>query len=709
MKRWYATSNIGSSHSILHSAIDNLCKRALRSQSTDSSYLHETVKSLINKYHVPLANYFGIDPKSYNILNSIEDIWKNLMSLDGMSAEIRSKRHDLLTLKNQQYRAPQVPYNNFLKALYPHRNRGSLDLISPRDNTSNFTNNAIKYQLINHNLVYRYYCELPHPAPSYMKPNHLDDFLSRFLYRRDFIKPNLFSTSYTRSANVMYGAFNDMLESRSEHVSMCTKILNDMRESGLPLSVQEQNQFIFMSFFKDRPDIIEKVENFIEELKETDDQNLYPLPHDNHFDWNIYQLIKQQFKTETTKLNIDTYNTLLFIAIRHNRHDVVADILKNLGFDDILNHEKHIMNEQSVGANRETLELLLDYLSSKAFRELTGNQNSISAFSKAVNYLANSKHITLDVRTINKVTKCLTAMKNIEEAEFLVSKLFIDPLFEDTEKALLEKSSPELNLYKALTADDKQLYKRLLRLYDNLKQILSLQNIHNVEPYKLMPNEGSFRPLIYSYCSPNNDKNSFQKSIYMLNVLENQYGLPITTRIFYAMFSKFIEINKSNSYNSSDWNLEALNHITIKLINAHDEYNGFNQDSIMINKLDKLVLPAQLKSFVSKTLDGKKHGHTPKGRGNFAKLSDSMIHQICRAYVSVLNNDRNLTLSQRKEFTGTIELLRKDLLNDIKSIRDSHPSSMYKGIPRQKVFINDEISYLKKGFLIDLIDLTYSI
>ncbi|CUM52838.1 uncharacterized protein AC631_02828 [Debaryomyces fabryi] len=708
MKRWYATSNVNS-HSILHSAVDNLCNRVLRSQSNDSNYLHETVKSVINKYHVPLANYFGIDLKHYNKLNSKEEIWQKLMSLDTISTEIRSKRHDLLSLKNHQYRAPQVPYNNFLKALYPHRNRGSLGLSSPEEDTSSFASNAIKYELINHNLVYKYYCELPHPAPSYMKPNHLDNFLSRFLYRRDFIKPNLFSSSYVRSGNVMYSTYNEMLEHRSEHVAMCTKILNDMKESGLPLSIQEQNQFIFMSFFKDRADIIEKVENSIKELKETDGQNSYPLRHANDFDWNIYQLIKQQFNDEATKLNVDTYNTLLFIAMRHGRHDVVADILKNLGFDDILNNEKHILNEKNAAPDRETLDLILGYLSSKEFREISGNQNSISAFSKAIDYLANSNHITLDVRTINKVTKGLTDMKNIEEAEFLVSRLFIDPLFEDTEKTLLEKSNPELDLYKALTADDKQLYKKLLRLYDNLKQILSSQNIQDMEPYKLMPNEGSFRPLIYSYCSPNNDKNSFQKSVYIMNVLENQYGLPITTRIFYALFSKFIEINKHNSHDSSDWNLEALNHITVKLINSHDKSYGFSQDTIMRNKLDELVLSAQLKSFVNKTLDGKKLRYIPKERGNFVKLSDSMIHQVCQAYASVLNNDPTLTSLQRKEFTGTIELLRKDLLNDIKSLRSSHPSSMYKDISKQMVFINDEISYLKKGFLIDLIDLTYSI
>lgn len=708
MKRWYATSNVSSSRGILHSAVDNLCKRALKSQTNDSSYLHETVKSLINKYHVPLAEYFGINLKHYNNINAKEEIWHKLMSIDKTSAEILSKRHDLLTLKNHQYRAPQVPYNNFLKALYPHRNRGSLSLLSPEEDTSNFGGNAIKYELVNHNLVYRYYCELPHPATSYMKPNHLDDFLSRFLYRRDFIKPNSFSSSYARSASVMYRTYNEMLEQRAEHVAMCTKILNDMKESELPLSIQEQNQLIFMSFFKDRADIIEKFENAVKQLAETGDQNSYPLPDDNKFDWNIYQLIKHQLKDETTKLNIDTYNTLLFIAMRHNRLDVVTDILQDLGLKDILNHEKHIMNETDTIPNRETLEHLLDYFSSQACKEMSENQNSLLAFSKTVSYLADSTHITLDVKTINKVIKGLTNMKNIEEAELLVSKLFIDPLFEDTEKTLLEKSNPELDIYKALTSDDKQLYKKLLRLYDALKEILSSQNINDdLDPYKLMPNEGSFRPLINSYCSPNNDKASFQKSVYIMSVLENQYGLPITTRIFYALFSKFIEINKYNSRNSSDWNLEGLNHITVKLINAHDRSYGFNQDAIMRNKLDELVLSAQLKSFVDKTLDGKKLGHIPKDRGNFVKLSDTIVHQVCRAYVSVINNDPTLTLSQKKEFTATIELLRNDLLNDIKSIRGSHPS--HKGIPKQMVYINDEISYLKKGFIIDLIDLTYSI
>ena len=311
MKRWYAMSNVSASRGILHSAIDNLCKRALKSQTNDSSYLHETVKSLINKYHVPLAEYFGINLEPYNNINAKEEIWHKLMSIDKISAEIRSKRHDLLTLKNHQYRAPQVPYNNFLKALYPHRNRGSLSLISPEEDTSNFGSNAIKYELVNHNLVYRYYCELPHPAPSYMKPNHLDHFLSRFFYRRDFIKPNSFSSSYARSASVMYSTYNEMLEQRAEHVAMCTKILNDMKESELPLSIQEQNHFIFMSFFKDRADIIEKVENSVKQLAETEGQDSCPLPDDNKFDWNIYQLIKHQYTDEATKLNNGTYNTLL--------------------------------------------------------------------------------------------------------------------------------------------------------------------------------------------------------------------------------------------------------------------------------------------------------------------------------------------------------------------------------------------------------------
>ena len=197
------------------------------------------------------------------------------------------------------------------------------------------------------------------------------------------------------TASLMYSTCNEMLEQEQKHVGMCRKILNDMKESELPLSIQEQNHFLFMSFFKDREILSRKVQNSVKQLAETDGQDSYPLPDNNKFDWNIYQLIKHQFKDETSKLNIGTYNTLLFIAMRPNRHDVVTDILQDLGLKDILNHEKHIMNEMNTTPNRETLELLLDYFSSQAYKEMSENQNSILAFSKIVNYLAdsNSYHI----------------------------------------------------------------------------------------------------------------------------------------------------------------------------------------------------------------------------------------------------------------------------------------------------------------------------
>lgn len=191
--------------------------------------------------------------------------------------------------------------------------------------------------------------------------------------------------------------------------------------------------------------------------------------------------------------------------------------------------------------------------------------------------------------------------------------------------------------------------------------------------------------------------------MYMMSVIEDQ-GLPITTRIFHALFSKFIEINKHRTSDKSDWNLEELNHVTLKLIDAYDKTSNLRQDILMKNKVEELLVSAQLKSFVNSNLNDKGIGYIPNERGRFVKLSDSIIHQVCRAYFTVLNNDPSLTSSQKKEYIGNIDLLRQDVLNDIKRIRASESRDQ-----KQMVFINEEINYIKKGFLIDLIDETYAI
>lgn len=700
MRRWYATSHARINQRDLRISIENLCKRVLKFQAPKTNYLHDTVRLSIDKYYVPLTKHFGLYGSDLDDEHIKEEIWKKLSTVDEKSEDLLSRRHGLLSAKNRQYRAPQIPYNNFIKALYPQKKKGSLGLTLAEHEYSSFVGNAIKYELINHDLVYRCYCELPHPATSYMKPNHLDDFLSRFLYRRDFIKPNKLSSSYTRSADVTYSTYNEMIQHRNEHISMCTKILNDMKESELPLTVKEQNQFIFMSFYRDRADVMEKVTAAIKELAEIDDQNTYTLNDKNNFDLNIYRLIKAQLESDQNSLTIETYNTLLFVSMRHEQHGVIKEILKDIGLQNLVNVTNQSIEETTTTANRETIELLLDYFSSPAFRNIS--DNDLSAFLNTINYLTNSKKIVPDIRTINKITKGLANMKHIEEAEFLVSNLFIDPLLKESGNTLLDTTNSVLSIYKGLTPDDKNLYKKFLQLYENLSDILSQLKLENL-PYKLIPNEGSFRPLIYSYCSPNNDPASFQKSMYMMSVIEDQ-GLPITTRIFHALFSKFIEFNKHRTSDTSNWNLEELNHVTLKLIDAYDKTSNLRQDILMKNKVEELLVSAQLKSFVNNNLNNKGIGYIPNERGRFVKLSDSIIHQVCRAYFTVLNNDPSLTLSQKKEYIGNIDLLRQDVLNDIKRIRASEIRDQ-----KQMVFINEEINYIKKGFLIDLIDETYAI
>lgn len=707
MRRWFATSNASTTPTGLRSAVEKLCERVGASQNSSTGYLLEIVKSLIDKYPSTLAKKFNIQ-QDKNEISIKEEIWQKLISLEGVDS-IRSERRSILNMKNSQYRVPQISYNNFLKALYPQKNRGSLGLRLIEKDLSNYINNAIKYELINHDLVYRCYCELSEPATLYMKPNHLEDFISRFLYRRDFIKPNPFSSSYTRSASIMYTKYIEMLDERAAHVGMCTKILNDMKVSGLPLSTDEQNQLIFMTFFRDRADVIEKINKTVRRLTEEGMLcDVHKLRDMNRFDWDTYQLIKSLFSSaEYLPLGIDTYNTLLFIAIRHERHDIIRDILKNLGMLDLIQNFDPSQANITTISNRETVELLIDYFSSASFRK-NSKDETFTAFQNIITYLSNSQYITPDIRTINKIIRGLTSMKAIEDAEILVSKLFINPQSEDTEEGSLGEQTPDLTLYMNLTFEDKMFYKKLLKLYDQLKQILKSQNPNiNIDSYKLIANEGTFRPLIYSYCSPNNDENSFRKAAYMMQIMEEQYGLPITSRLFHALFQKFIDSNKQTVSYNSDWNLKQLNQVIIKLINSHDTYSS-NQDTLLKTKVDRMVLSPQLKSFVNNHLERKSSGDIPNDRGNFVKLSDGLIYLVHQACVAVLSNDHDMDLTQKKTLLGLVDSYREDLLSDIKDIRSSTSPFTYRA-RKQMVYKNDEITYIKKEFLVNLIDSTYPI
>lgn len=674
LRRIYVCNRVCWPNRQVHTVIGDFTKRLKNESGTTISLLERTTK-LVSENQELLQEHLDDDIGTQR--SPVSDIWSRVLLKAKGIDKVSDERQQLLLEGKKHVRVPQIAYNKFLKALYPfqevhsHQNELSLGL------------NIARFALINHGVLYKEYSELPKPAPLYMEPNHLEEFLDQFFFLRDFIRPTNMGRLFESLPKVIYARYREQADRRKNHIAMCSRIIEDMKMAGLPLSIQERNRLLFMSFFRDDYQITQKVMRAAEALNREEEKSRLLL--NQNFNWMSYKTIKDQFIQESSekKLHISTYNTLLLIACRHDCTVAFNDILHDLGLDFLLSTSNE--SKPITSANRETIEILLLYFS------YNPRGKNADKFYSVVKYLTESS-ITPDIRIVNEIIKGLIRLERLDEANYVLYCLFRN--LELAEKAYPDQSqfTPEWIIEKGLTYECKKYYKEVLQIYDFVKHVLNENKIPVELRFEIRPNESTFKPFLDYYCSSTNANFSAEGVLeYIRDAEEN--GLILTTRMFQAIFEKFIIMN-SGHHQDTDWLYDMLNVITSKFLHSHDIMTSSYQSET--DSISKLITDERL----STDFDSAKVYQNLKGR--FIKVSDHMVNIITKAHITVINNSKYIDRNKRKSILHHIKQKKLELSECVRDKRRSTPMRR-----EQLLSVNEEVVYLKKAFIIDLIDLAH--
>lgn len=656
-------------------AVNSLVLKLRGLQAQNSGTLLECIEGLLNKHKVTLMKHYSIKDNTL--------LWKKVSSsIDETS----------LFLKNDLPLHNQSQYEDFIKALIPTDSK-SLPLSSKNPQILNIVSNLMKNYSVNHNKLYLKYIELP------QLPTHIYPLLLRkFLYHaHNFVRPNAMSISYLSlnpPPQKAISIFNDMLSYRQEYIRMVTHIMNDMRRFNLKLSLKDQNQLIYISYFKDAPEIVEKIETMYQYVQNqnTNSPNYHPsqLKKYPDFSFEVYTSLKSSIVPD-----IDTYNIFLFHGIRHDNQEIINDVLNMIDFNH--NIEKSVTNEEAnttmpteevvqtsspvnthsnsvdspklLRPNSQLFKTLLDYYSSSSYLQKSKSYESLI---KCIENILKSD-IIFDVKLINKIIKSLVATNHILQAESLVTVFYIQ-----------EVDGLETVMSKQLTPEDKFVYSRLLAMFRQIKSV-TLDDAN----FEMIPTESTFIPLIKHYTENQN----IEKLKIILKVMKESYKLPITTRVYKSIFVGFTKDLGS---------LSDLIEILGDMLSNHDYTYAMSQDSRI--KDFSSNLSSSLQSFVENHLQTSETISIPTDRGSFIKFSDDLMYLIYDACISTVETDNDIR--SKEKLMLQIHDQKMNLEETLLMIRNDEKDKYFS--MKSNIYENDELIYLKKGFLIDLMDLVDS-
>ncbi|KAI5951239.1 hypothetical protein KGF54_004313 [Candida jiufengensis] len=477
--------------SLLEKPINAFIRRVGQEQSKNSGPLLKCIDSLINQNQSKLIERF----KLHNIDDEFElkqQLWDNL----------KTRRTDLdpKLIKRLKHQPPTdiqftTEYNKFIKELYPLNNKPFKSQVRFFDLESNHK----KYDNINHEKLFKKYLELPKPAPQYLPPSILKDFISKFvLNNRHFANRNILEGSIISSNKAgLIKSMRNEINRRKEYHDMCLKVLNDSKKAGFDATEQEQIRIIYLSFFKDRQDLVGDLEG----------ENLY-----NEFTMANYQSILQTFGRRSDLLGI-----LLFLAIRHDKFEIIADVLPQVGLGHIIGLED-VDNFKLIDIS---LINLLDYFTTHIDRP-----NHFKYLSNTIEQIIKLPVITNEI--VDQTIKLLMNFGLIKHAEIL---------FETA--------------YFRYPGESSNIISEWLYIFTKLKAI----NNDNSTFYKLSPTHSSFLHLIKGY-SMDQPFDKIEQLMYIMNNMSSQR----------SSTTMYIEIFKGLKHRD-DWKLYELRSSLKLLVN----------------------------------------------------------------------------------------------------------------------------------------------
>lgn len=528
-----------------------------------------------------------------------------------------------------------IKYSRFVSALYP-----------VTSSMGRFSQQEPNIALVNHSKLLDTYSHLPRPGVAYIQPQDFERFMAVMIDRRDFVRPNSLSPTsrYYYLDEQMIQAFCSAQRSRKAHLANFWKVARDMNEANVPVTRHEQRQLLYMTLYKERPDILQMVTDAYENLNKSLENylkyaHMYKSANSNEYSSSTLALFRDLFRDDW---DVDTLNMFLFTAFRHG---------------DEVTFKKFLRELKEMKPNRKTFLIILEKYASSG---------DVSLFSSWLQVLATEYPHLVEIKLFNTIVKSLTLMKFVEHAQKLVS-VFAPDKFRPLE--------PHEIFLKQLTIDDRETYNNYWKAYEESQ---------SVENFSLYPTEEMFLPLISAYC--NDLKVDFDTILGLLYQAELVWGIPITTRMFKLLF---------HSFRGSRHSVANLKFITGKLIASHDVSYG-NNEAWIKSQLLSIELPSNVMGVLNLLID-EDYADTTPSQGCFIKLSDELVHVVYMAFDHCLQNMQTEQKLAAKAY--------KEYLKRLTEARQEYRRSMEPDATLLDLNARDEFMYIKKGFIIDLLDI----
>lgn len=565
---------------------------------------------------------------------------------------------------------------NFLRALYPLNRQSASDLGLRNPNKPN-------YDEVNHLKLALAYENLPKPRPLQMNTEDLERLLAQFTSFRNFLRPNLisklFDFSQVSQVGVIIKKSRQMFEIRRNYVSALTMIIDDLKESGIPLTNKEKMVLIELMFFRDHEGILKKIARRLDELGSNSGKEHFDLilaKEQNKFTEQTYEQLVQQFEP----LSTSTLNLFLRSATSWNDETLIKRVVLDIKSPNYTTY-RHLLFHYS---------LVLD---SKQF------------FYYLEEYLKSDEVVD-------------TKMVNVIQLGYL--KLGYEFFGLQIIRHLL---TPKSDIYRQLLAQDRAKYNDYLLVYLNIRELMP------IPPFEVSADATTFKSIIDTFCLKRAYRDdmgqevplTFSGLLGVVDMMESS-GIPLNSQMYGAIFSRFLQPEDPFLGRDSDtvdpfsravgpahgpvsdpaaWDLAGLNYFVGRLLYAHDTLYTLSDDSNVKRNLHRLQLAPELEHFINHMLPagpltGVAPTPVPPGPteirpppGANVKLSGQLVATITAAYLQ-----QPISAVQSKEIIA----MKTQLDYDIETLRTQQS-------PLRSPQL-DSIYYCRKTYLLRLLECT---
>lgn len=513
------------------------------------------------------------------------------------------------------------------------------------DNLGRFSTAESSRSMVNHTELLDAYHSLPKPGVAYIKPQDFETFMALAIDRRNFVKPNGLAPSsqhYFLSEQII-NAYTQAVAARKQQLSDFWRITDDLNVAEVPVSKSEHRQLLFMAFYKDKPEILEMVERALENLSKSLDiyEDYFKKLRNAQETPYLLETVNQVRKSLEKDMDTDTLNMLLFSAFRHKDEKTKEAIIDEL---------------ELMEPSRDTFRILFEGYS---------YENALRPFSLNLHLLSTTHMEMLDVKLLNTLIQSLVRLNLIEQAESLV---------ETFDKSRFRPLTENEQFLKLLTIDDRQKYSQYWSAFEDLRENPA---------YSIYPTENTFFPLLSAYCSANTEFDKIAKILYQA---EQIWGIPITSRTYKQIF---------HSFTKSDHSAEDLRFVTGKLITSHDSMYGAT-DLWLRNQMQLVELPGNVASVLLEFIESENNRFQPEN-ACLVKLSDELVQAIYTAFLTVLRGQ-----PESLERAGNSHAKFKKHLG---KAREEYRRGITPKPSLADLGSRDEFTYIKKAFIIELLDI----